>query len=408
MITYGVLDAAVYVTDDFMNYDSGIYSDSNTTCDTIPCYYSPTNHAISLVGWDDDPPEGGGGVWILRNSWGSSWGESGYMRIRYTSALVAAEACYLTWPTQATISCNSIGSEVNQFAPGQSVYTDGSGLAANTNYRIWIQDGPVGEGDSLASGEDPSGTQEEITTDGGGSFGAILIWAIDAGAPVTHHEYNIVVDKLGDSDNTDKFNSASDGVDIFGAAGNSPVLSDGAISPITGGMSTNYTYTVTYTDADNDPPNSITISIDSGAQFGMTAKAGEDGIYSNGETYEYSIIDYILGVGRHSFQFAASDGIDNATGDIGSHSGPTNGNCFIATASYGTDTEEKISILRGFRDEVLLPNRIGARFVSLYYRTSPPIAEIISQHEILRTIVREGFIDPLVAVLEWSHKLWSE
>lgn len=97
IMTYGVIDAAVYVTGSFEAYNRGVFSDSNTDCNTNPCFYKPTNHAISLVGWDDNPPEGGGGVWILRNSWGKSWGEKGYMRIAYTSARVACEATYLTY-----------------------------------------------------------------------------------------------------------------------------------------------------------------------------------------------------------------------------------------------------------------------------------------------------------------------
>jgi nitrous oxidase accessory protein NosD len=81
--------------------------------------------------------------------------------------------------------------------------------------------------------------------------------------------------------------------------------------------------------------------------------------------------------------------------------------CFIATAAYGADTAQEISILREFRDAVLLPNSLGAKSVSLYYRTSAPVANFISQHEVLRTAVRVGFIDPIVAISNWSHDLWS-
>jgi hypothetical protein len=82
--------------------------------------------------------------------------------------------------------------------------------------------------------------------------------------------------------------------------------------------------------------------------------------------------------------------------------------CFVATAVYGTDTAEEINILREFRDVVLLPSRLGAEFVSLYYEVSPSIAEVIWQHDFLRTAVRVGFIDPVVAILDWSYALWSE
>jgi uncharacterized repeat protein (TIGR02543 family) len=80
--------------------------------------------------------------------------------------------------------------------------------------------------------------------------------------------------------------------------------------------------------------------------------------------------------------------------------------CSIATAAYGTDTAKEIDILREFRDTVLLPNSLGVRFVSLYYITSPPIANFISQHEVLRKAVRVGFVDPIVKILNWSHDLW--
>ena len=81
--------------------------------------------------------------------------------------------------------------------------------------------------------------------------------------------------------------------------------------------------------------------------------------------------------------------------------------CFIATAAYGTDTAKELDILREFRDTVLLPNSLGAEFVSFYYKTSPPIAGFISRHEVLRTAVRVGFVDLIVTILNWSHALWS-
>jgi len=81
--------------------------------------------------------------------------------------------------------------------------------------------------------------------------------------------------------------------------------------------------------------------------------------------------------------------------------------CFIATAAYGTDTAKELDILREFRDEALLSNSLGAEFVSFYYKTSPPIADFISQNEALRTAVKVGFVDPIVKILSWTHDLWS-
>ena len=91
----------------------------------------------------------------------------------------------------------------------------------------------------------------------------------------------------------------------------------------------------------------------------------------------------------------------------GGYGHPTEkGICLIATAAYGTDTAEEIDILREFRDEILLPNSLGARLVSLYYEISPPVANSVSRHEVLRTAVRVAFVDPIVKILNWTHDLW--
>ena len=59
IMAFGTLDVAVWVTDAFQAYASGVYEDQNIACDDDPdgiCYYASTNHAVSLVGWDDNPP----------------------------------------------------------------------------------------------------------------------------------------------------------------------------------------------------------------------------------------------------------------------------------------------------------------------------------------------------------------
>ena len=80
--------------------------------------------------------------------------------------------------------------------------------------------------------------------------------------------------------------------------------------------------------------------------------------------------------------------------------------CFIATAAYGTPTAEQINVLREFRDVVLLKSTVGSQFVALYYRLSPPIADFIAGNELLRTLVREFLVDPIVWVVESTGDTW--
>ncbi|XP_053205504.1 procathepsin L-like [Panonychus citri] len=59
-----VVSVAIHVGDDFQHYKSGIF-------DMPFCWTITLNHAVALVGYGTDH-------WILRNSWGTSWGENGY------------------------------------------------------------------------------------------------------------------------------------------------------------------------------------------------------------------------------------------------------------------------------------------------------------------------------------------
>ncbi|KAF8084369.1 hypothetical protein N665_0720s0004 [Sinapis alba] len=59
-------------TDSFMHYKEGVFDDKDCGIET--------NHEVAIVGYGitDD----GIKYWLVKNSWGESWGEEGYMRIR--------------------------------------------------------------------------------------------------------------------------------------------------------------------------------------------------------------------------------------------------------------------------------------------------------------------------------------
>lgn len=67
---------------------------------------------------------------------------------------------------------------------------------------------------------------------------------------------------------------------------------------------------------------------------------------------------------------------------------PPKSGCFIATAAYGTPIATEIDTLRQFRDKKLGQNLVGGRLVELYYKLSPPFANVIVRSERMRAFVR--------------------
>ena len=100
---YGPVTAGVCTGSAFMRYTGGIFQ----TDESNQCPYG-TNHAVILVGWDDTQ-----GIWYLRNSWGTRWGEHGMMRIKYGVSSVGEDASYIEYKRSAT----SGGSQPNGGQP---------------------------------------------------------------------------------------------------------------------------------------------------------------------------------------------------------------------------------------------------------------------------------------------------
>lgn len=83
----------------------------------------------------------------------------------------------------------------------------------------------------------------------------------------------------------------------------------------------------------------------------------------------------------------------------------TTDECFIATAAFGSKFTPAVRLLRTFRDDYLLSNTAGRKFVSLYYHYSPPLAHYIADHKALRVLTRI-LLAPFVAIVYLLyHKL---
>uniref|UniRef100_A0A7N0SY76 Uncharacterized protein n=1 Tax=Kalanchoe fedtschenkoi TaxID=63787 RepID=A0A7N0SY76_KALFE len=61
----------ISVSEDFTNYLEGVFT-GNCTSDDL-------DHAVTIVGYEN--VEGGTSYWIVKNSWGESWGDEGYIKM---------------------------------------------------------------------------------------------------------------------------------------------------------------------------------------------------------------------------------------------------------------------------------------------------------------------------------------
>lgn len=91
LVAHGPLAVAVYVSPAFQAYSGGVFNENNT---------SWINHGVVIVGWDDSK-----GAWRIRNSWGTGWGDNGYMWIKYGANSIGYAATWVQ-PASAKLTIN--------------------------------------------------------------------------------------------------------------------------------------------------------------------------------------------------------------------------------------------------------------------------------------------------------------
>lgn len=85
LIEHGPLVAGIVYDNCLRDYKGGVFNEKNL---------SRINHVVLLIGWDDAK-----GAWLIKNSWGTEWGEKGFAWIKYGSNNIGVFAAWIDAPS---------------------------------------------------------------------------------------------------------------------------------------------------------------------------------------------------------------------------------------------------------------------------------------------------------------------
>ena len=94
ILEYGPIGACIYCDSIGWQWHSlwnpnGIYTTDSS---------EPTNHIITIVGWNVNEGSSDPGYWIVRNSWGTGFCDNGYIKIKYGICSIGDFASYVVYP----------------------------------------------------------------------------------------------------------------------------------------------------------------------------------------------------------------------------------------------------------------------------------------------------------------------
>jgi hypothetical protein len=156
---------------------------------------------------------------------------------------------------------------------------------------------------------------------------------------------------------------------------------------------------------EDQPPPAVTPAQE--APSSVAASSEEDQLATGGRLEEYLLVDEDLAgiaeVAPIELTLPASPGTaadlaEKSTSDTTAKKKF----CFIATAAYGSPLAHEVVLLQTFRDRYLFQHALGEKFIQVYYRSSPYLAGLIKQNEVLKLLTRY-----LLAPLIWLIKKTS-
>ncbi|MEI6914248.1 MAG: hypothetical protein WCL39_03865, partial [Armatimonadota bacterium] len=231
---------------------------------------------------------------------------------------------------------------------------------------------------------DDSSIPSRLLAPADGSLVSAVDWSLPVlmkvnitGLPAGTHKYHFEAsDGYRSATTATRFPASSSLDDSFTING-APVLSTGTgqgVSPVNGSTSTVFTWSVTYTDPDNDA-GVVKVEID-GTAYTMT-KDQLDSNYADGMVYTYSST---LGLGNHSYRFTATGGGQTAT-PTQVFTGPVVQNIVAPVLSEGTVSPTSGSSSQGFTYSV--------KYKDLSNTAPTTIAVIIDNDNTPRSLVRD-------------------
>jgi C1A family cysteine protease len=219
LMTYGGVYAAFEWNGSASSTSTSTYYNPSTAAyyDNNPQDNNTGNHAVTIVGWNDNysktsfsttPP--GNGAWIVKNSWGTSFGKSGYFYVSYYDLNMGRQenAVFTAEPTTNYTTNyqydpfgmqNSIGSGSSSTAYGANVFTATSTGTlkavsfwvpyANTQYTAQVYVNPT-------SSSNPTSGTLMSTISGSASYTGYYTESLSTTVPLTKGETFAVVIKF--------------------------------------------------------------------------------------------------------------------------------------------------------------------------------------------------------------------
>ena len=372
LIQYGPLVTSYTIYEDFMYYESGVYTHVEGFIEGL--------HAVTVVGYDDAEQS-----WIVKNTWGPDWGESGYFRIRSGTneceieqdvyaihfAVVPGSSFVLS-PASADYGTLVLPDQSSKTLPF-TITNNGSLPLTNTYYAITNPQFSV--------------IPLHIST---------IESAASADIQVTYTA------KAGKRPDTGELDVVAAGVtrksSLLAQTNTRPDQpenrwpSDGAAIPLPVKLVASE-----FADDDGDGHEA--------SQWIIQNSSGDSvysGAFDTRNKTSFTVPSGILQIGtQYYWQVIYRDdrGLESLASARTSFTPvpplPGGRNCFIATAAFGSPLAGQVEILRQFRDRYLLTNNPGQKFVAWYYRNSPIAANYIQDKPLAKAVIRAALY-PLI------------